>query len=189
MSTVIVLPRTHGYLALTKSGTMLSGGDTLFTSQVALDALCDHIQEAYHAPIARSCEAIETYFHTHTELPGFSESVSELLPLLFSRLQDECKHLMLKESGIVFPCIRQKALLGETCTVPPAVFEAIKETHQTLINLLQKLRQLLHNYVTQPGWPAEWVGCMQEFFALETSFHRWIYIAQSQLYPRIIKPL
>jgi iron-sulfur cluster repair protein YtfE (RIC family) len=151
--------------------------------QEALDpqGLCMLIENECQREIRTSCKQIADYLaiSPNKEVP---DPVYELVQLLFTKLQDEVEHLFLKETGIIFPAIKNA---GPDYIIPPKVPENIHQTQQGIINLLQKLRQLLNNYVVQPGWSKPWRACVNELFVLEREVHQWIYIEQSLLYPSI----
>ncbi len=151
--------------------------------QETLDApgLCNLIEKECQHEIRKSCRKITGYFSeaSTSEVP---EPVYELVQLLHAKLQDETEHLFLKETGIIFPTIKN-AQPG--FTISPKISESIYQIQQGIINLLCKLRQVLNNYVVQPGWSKEWKSCMNELFVLEREIHQWIYIEQSLLYPSI----
>ncbi|MNY78034.1 hypothetical protein D3C86_2181220 [compost metagenome] len=58
-------------------------------------------------------------------------------------------------------------------------------THELLIELLQKMRQLMHHYITHPSWSQSLKSCVNEMFQMETDVLRWIHFEQSSLYPRL----
>lgn len=151
--------------------------------QEALDpqGLCMLIENECQREIRSSCKEISDYFseESNQEVP---DPVYELVQLLFAKLQDEVEHVFLKETGLIFPAIRSA---GPGYAAPQKLPESMHQTQQGIINLLQKLRQLLNNYVVQPGWSKAWRACVNELFVLEREIHQWIYIEQSLLYPSI----
>lgn len=156
--------------------------DTTWEESLGPAALCNLIENECQREIRVSCERIALYFsaEANSELP---EPVSELVQLLYTKLQDEVQHLFLKESGLIFPAIKQKSESGSP--IEQTIPDSIHQTQKVIINLLLKLRQLLNNYVIQPGWSTEWKSCANELFVLENKIHQWIYIEQSLLYPAI----
>ncbi len=155
--------------------------DTKLQETLDPPGLCLLIENECQREIRNSCKQIAVYFsqESNKEVP---EPVHELVQLLFTKLQDEVEHLFRKESGIIFPAIKK---VGSGYTIPPKVPENIHQTQQVIVNLLLKLRQVLNNYVVQPGWGKAWRACVNEFFLLERELHQWIYIEQSLLYPSI----
>ena len=143
--------------------------------------LCDLIEKECQTDIKASCQKITHYF-SRESTKEISEPVFELVQILYVKLDDEVRHLFLKESGIIFPAIKKL----ETGTfIQHNIPDSIHQTQQIIINLLLKLRQLLNNYVTHPGCDKEWKACVNEIFLLENLIHLWIYIEQSLLYPPI----
>lgn len=153
--------------------------DTKLQETLDPKGLCILIENECQSAIRSSCKIIADYFaeNAKQELP---DPLYELVQLLFTKLQDEIEHLFRKETGLIFPAVKS-AKPGYTisCKVP----ENIHQIQQGIINLLLKLRQLLNNYVVQPGWSREWRSCVNELFVLEREVHQWIYIEQSLLYP------
>lgn len=158
-----------------------SNWDTLLQEGLSSGHLCRIIEEEYQPGILECCKKIDRYFSVEPngELPV---AVSELVQLLFTKLQDELQHFFLKESGIVFPCIKTGA---PNFSINSQLSENIHHTQKIITDLLLKLRQLLNNYVIRPVWSKEWKSCVNDFFLLENKIHQWIYIEQSLLYPAI----
>jgi iron-sulfur cluster repair protein YtfE (RIC family) len=155
--------------------------DTNLQEGLGPEALCDFIEKECQTAINTSCTKITHYFsqETNKELP---EPTFELAQILYAKLDDEVQHLFLKELGIIFPAIKNA---GPGHCIHERIPDSIQHTQQVIINLLLKLRQLLNNYVIQPGWNNEWKTCLNELFLLENLIHQWIYIEQSLLYPSI----
>lgn len=143
--------------------------------------LCELIEKRCQPEIKASLSNIEQYFSQLTDIE-IPEPDFELLQLLYTKLQDEIRHIFLKESGLIYPGIKKKHhgfFIEERAT------ETIQHTQQVIVNLLIKLRHLLNNYVVNPDSSQGWKDCVHEFFQLENEIHRWIYIEQSLLYPAI----
>jgi len=126
---------------------------------------------------------------SHPAIRELSLSVSELMQLIFSRLEDELTHLFLKESGIVFPCIKKKyqsttKLLNPS--IDSKVFENLYNTHQIIIDLTQKIHRLMNNYIIKQGWSKAWKNCVNEMSLLENKILFCIQIEEELLYPKVI---
>lgn len=163
---------------------LLQASDHSSSGLFSVQEICNHILTEYHAPILRSCNVIRTYLQQHTPISELPETVSEIVPLVFQKIEDELTHTFRKETGIVFPRIQQIQTSKDT-GLQPKVLETMLTTQQTLIQLLQKLRQLMHNYITRPDWPASLRACINEMFLLETYVLRWVHFEQSSLYPQL----
>lgn len=152
------------------------------------EGLCNLIQLEYQPEIMNSCSAIEKYLLLHPYIKELPVSVSELIQLLFTKLEDELKHLFLKESGIVFPCIKKNyqgtEKLSNDC-LDPKVFDSVHSTHQIIIGLTQRVRQLMDNYAVKSNSSKEWKDCINEMFALENKILQWVHIEQNLLYPKV----
>lgn len=161
---------------------LLQAGGHLFPGSGSIGEICRTIPSTYHTPILDSCVRIRVYLNQHASIAELPESVSEIVQLVFQKIEDELTHSFRKETGILFPYLQQQ-MGGEKILLQPKVVDAMLHTHQVLIELLQKLRQLMHHYVTHPGWPDTLKTCINEMFLLETYVLRWIHFEQSTLYP------
>jgi hypothetical protein len=64
----------------------------------------------------------------------------------------------------------------------------VLHAHQVILQLLQKERQILNNYVTCYHWDPAWAIVVNELFSIETMVHHFIHVEQSKLYPLLINP-
>lgn len=150
--------------------------------------LCNLVEFEYQAEIRIACTNIGRYMTKHPAIKELSLSVSELMQLIFSRLEDELTHLFLKESGIVFPCIKKKYHKSKQLSnsfIDPRVFENLYNTHQVIIDLTQKIHKLMNNYIIVSGWSKDWKKCVKEMSALENKILFCIQVEEELLYPRI----
>jgi iron-sulfur cluster repair protein YtfE (RIC family) len=160
-------------------------------SQDALtpEGLCNIIEYSYQAEIKQSRDKIREYLADNPQVLELSDSVSDLVHLLFQKLNDEVEHLFKKETVIIFPCIKHhyngtERIIPDRC-VENSVYRNIQGTHKIILNLLQKLRQVLDNYATDPLWSNDWKDCLNEMFNLENKIYSWIHLEQNYLYPKI----
>lgn len=160
-------------------------------SQEALtpEGLCNIIEFRYQSEISQLAGDIRVYLDENPQVTELSDSVSELVHLLFQKLSDEVAHLFKKESLIIFPCIKHhyngtERIVPTTC-VENSVYRNIQGTHKVILNLVHKLRQVLDNYSTEPSWSTGWKDCLNEMFNLENKIYNWIHLEQNYLYPKI----
>ncbi|MBW0179099.1 hemerythrin domain-containing protein [Sediminibacterium sp.] len=161
---------------------LLPAGTHIYQGSGSIGEICSAIPAAYHTPILGSCGRIRTYLDQHVSIAELPAPVFEIVQLVFQKIEDELTHAFRKETGIVFPYLQQQMGDGKVL-LQPKVLDTMLHTHQVLIELLQKLRQLVHHYVTHPAWPDALKGCINEMFLLETHVLRWIHFEQSVLYP------
>ncbi len=161
---------------------LLQAGGQIFPGAGSIGEICRTIPSTYHMPILDSCGRIRMYLDQHASIAELTEPVSEIVQLVFQKIEDELTHSFRKETGIVFPYIQQQ-MGEEKVLLQPKVVDTMLHTHQVLIELLQKLRQLMHHYVTHPSWPDSLKNCINEMFLLETHVLRWVHFEQSTLYP------
>jgi len=167
---------------------MLSQLESLSSNALTLEGVCELIEKKYHAGINKSCFIIDQFLTEHPQQRSGSSTSSELVDLLFHKLRDELTHIFLKESGILFMCIKKKCknLTRQQCgCLDSKVVESVFKTHQVVINITQKLRHILNNYNVPNHCSVEWKACINEFFQLENMILQWIHIEQNFLYPKI----
>jgi iron-sulfur cluster repair protein YtfE (RIC family) len=153
------------------------------------EGLCNLIEFRYQTEIKQLTDKINSFLDENVQITELSDSVSELVHLLFRKLNDEVDHLLKKETLIIFPCIKHhydgiEKIIPTSC-VENTVYKNIQGTHRVILNLVQKIRQVLDNYQTDPGWSKEWRDCLDEMFTLENRIYNWIHLEQNYLYPKV----
>ena len=151
--------------------------------------LCKLITLEYHPEILTLCTNIDNYFNDHPCTVEIPIATSELTHLLFNKLYDEVKHLFLKETGIVFPCIIKKytgrdKTSNKNC-LDSKVSETVHQNQEVIIDLIEKIRALLNGFIIEPEWGKELKKCIARLFILETKILEWIHIEQKFLYPKV----
>lgn len=163
--------------------------ETVSQELLTPDGLCSLILKEYHPSIGESCRKIESFLLSNQYGKDISIPLSELIHLIFMKLNDEIKHFFLKESGIIFPAIKKNSKIKtgkETGHfLQPTAIESIHQRQQVITNLLQKLRHLLQDYNIQPAWHKDWKECVNEMFQLESKVYQWIHVEGSLLYPKL----
>jgi iron-sulfur cluster repair protein YtfE (RIC family) len=171
---------------------LLNNSDTISNELLSPQGLCSLIELEYHPSINTSLRKVEDYLISNAYGKELSIPISELIHLVFMKLADELQHFFLKESGIIFPaiCKNEKAIQAKEPgqhQLQNALLETVQQRQQIIVNLLQKMRQLLHDYNIHSEWSIEWQVCVNEMFLLETKIYQWIHIEGSLLYPKLIK--
>jgi iron-sulfur cluster repair protein YtfE (RIC family) len=171
---------------------LLNNSDTVSNELLSPQGLCSLIELEYHPSINTSLRKVEDYLISNAYGKELSIPISELIHLVFMKLADELQHFFLKESGIIFPaiCKNEKAIQAKEPgqhQLQNALLETVQQRQQIIVNLLQKMRQLLHDYNIHSEWSIEWQVCVNEMFLLETKIYQWIHIEGSLLYPKLIK--
>ncbi len=161
-------------------------------SQEALtpEGLCNLIEMDFIPDIQLSLEDIQKYFdkNIHTKADPVS---AELVALMFIKLKDELDHLFRKEKGILFPFIKQSFAgtmrVGKSKGIDAKVIDSLNKTQKGIIQLLQKMRQVLNNYSPLSYSTPEWKDCVNDMFELENKIFQWIHIEQTLLYPKVVE--
>jgi iron-sulfur cluster repair protein YtfE (RIC family) len=153
-----------------------------------IESMCDDIVTSYHTPIMVACKAVSIFLQSNNIIKDFAPKNTELLQLLHQKLEDELSHLFLKESGIIFPSVKIKAAQHAATLLASSVLDLVVQSHARILQLLQKERQILNNYVTSNKWDASWINIVNELFNLESLVQRYIHLEQSKIYPLLINP-
>jgi hypothetical protein len=163
--------------------------DDNFTNNLTPEKLCNIIELEYQPEILNLCANINNYFSNHPFSKQIPLANSEIAYLLFIKLHDELKHLFLKETGIVFPCIikyftKHQLLMNENF-LDGKVSEAVHKSQAVIIDLIEKIRSILNGFSIDSEWDKELKKCFARLFILETKILEWIHIEQKFLYPRV----
>jgi len=168
---------------------LIKQNDTVPNESLTPEGLCSLILKEYHPSIGESCRKIESFLLSNQYGKDISIPLSELIHLIFMKLNDEIKHFFLKESGIIFPAIKKNTKNKTSKEIghllQKSALESIHQRQQVITNLLQKLRHLLQDYNIQPSWHKDWKECVNEMFQLESQVYQWIHLEGSLLYPKI----
>jgi iron-sulfur cluster repair protein YtfE (RIC family) len=147
--------------------------------------LCDVLETKYHAEIKQSCRIIKQYLLENEEIRDVRGSVSDLVHLMFYKLDDEINKFLLKEKREIFPLMIQAFEEGQ-CEMDEDEIESIKETHLLILKIVQRLRQLLCNYVVKPAWSNWFKECVCEFYRLENKIYKWIHLKENYLFTKVV---
>jgi iron-sulfur cluster repair protein YtfE (RIC family) len=149
-------------------------GDSIVPSD-----LCHQIEQECQPELLSICKDLTEYFSRQDHW-GFSDPIAEMVQLVFFKMEDEMKHLLLKEKNLIFPGIKSKQRLF---VLSPAAWKYIEHTQRVIAALIEKIRHLLNHFQTKPTCSREWQHCVQQFFQLEKKIHQWIFVEQNILYP------
>lgn len=155
--------------------------------EYSTEELCTLIAGQYHSGITEACNYLQEHVLHNTYILSLPDTNVELAHVLFIKMQDELKHLFLKESGILFPCIRKHFSGSDACNAPRctkySVITTITEQHLQILSLFNRIKRLLLMddalYISNVSLKA----CRDHFMALEADMRQWMYIEQTLLFP------
>jgi iron-sulfur cluster repair protein YtfE (RIC family) len=145
--------------------------------------LCDVLETKYHAEIKHSCRIIKQYLLENEEIKDVRGSVSDLVHLMFYKLNDEINSFLLKEKRELFPLIIEAIEEGEW-EIDEREIESMRETHLLILKIVQRMRELLCNYVVKPTWSREFKEFVCEFYRLENNICKWIHLKENHLFTK-----
>lgn len=138
--------------------------------------LCSYLDERYYAQIINDLSTTEKYlldFSSTEDSPTL-----DLVIALFYKLQNEVKQLFVKDRLLLFPHIITKKISSISLT-------PINIIHQRILTLLQKIRELMNNYIQQPNWSSGYKICCNELYGVEQLIHYVLYVKENYLWTRI----
>ncbi len=138
--------------------------------------ICHYLDDRYYSQIIQNFEKAKKYI---TELPEKEYSTSlELVITLFHKLQLEVNQLFIKDRILLFPYVVNPQSLSISLT-------PINTIHQRIIMLLQKIRELMNNYVQKPAWSSAYKIFCNELYGLEQLIHYVFYVKENYIWTRI----
>lgn len=138
--------------------------------------LCHYLDDRYYSQILQNFETAQKYI---TELPEIEYTPSlDLVITLFHKLQLEVKQLFVKDRILLFPHV----VTQQSISISLAPINII---HQRIIILLQKIRELMNNYVQKPLWSSTYKIFCNELYGLEQLIHYVLYVKENFIWTRI----
>lgn len=146
-------------------------------SDFEVGELCQYLEDRHYVQVLEDFETTGRYL---MQLQPESEEtkVIELLNALFNKLHVEVKQLFVKDRILLFPHVKYHA-------EKEISLEPINQVHQRIIDLLQKMRGLMNNYVQQPKWTNQFKICCNELYALEQNIQHILYIKENFLWTKV----
>ena len=123
------------------------------TQELSPAELCNYIQHNYYNTIKEQLQATHQYTDRVINDPHDTDQ-AELLTLLFLRLEDETLQMMRNDELVIFPLI-QGDYNDKKCSARKLPTGMIQQMHLKIMTLLEKIRQLLNNYLAKPEWNDE----------------------------------
>lgn len=138
--------------------------------------ICHYLDDRYYSQIIQNFDKTQKYIE---ELPETDYSPTlEVVITLFHKLQLEVNQLFIKDRILIFPHVIKKQ--STSISLVP-----INIIHQRIIVLLQKIRELMNNYVQQPAWSSAYNIFCNELYGLEQLIHYVFYVKENFIWTRI----
>lgn len=146
------------------------------------EELCNYLEHKVYGSIR---QLLQTCHHYNGQLHTMEKDVpSDLLGLVFMRLQDETQQMMRNDELIIFPLIRNDKGT-RPCPARKLPVEMMRQMHQKILQLLEKIRMLSNNYIAKPGWSSAYKIYCSELFSLEQQLQQAIYIKENVLLEKV----
>jgi len=147
-----------------------------------LDALINHILEAYHVPLYTELPRLEQMARKVYDVhgPKDRERLNAIKNLVIA-LKDDLDPHMVKEERVLFPWIKS----GQGASAGAPVRMMLAE-HDAVGEMLVQLRELTHDYAIPEGACATWTALWQGLQWLERELHEHIHLENNVLFPRAL---
>jgi regulator of cell morphogenesis and NO signaling len=160
-----------------------------------LDFLIDYIINNHHKYVSRMLPVISANVQKVALVHGKNLPGTIQVAKIFSAIEQEMKHHMMKEERILFPHI--KYLLqnkNENLRVDPPYFGTIKSPiammeneHQSAGNGMYEIRSLTNNYAVPPDACNTFKVSLQELKEFEEDLHKHVHLENNILFPRAVE--
>ncbi|MEP7109116.1 MAG: hypothetical protein ABI760_14075 [Ferruginibacter sp.] len=154
---------------------------------LSVKVLCNEVESQYHLQIKQGSNHIVTYLQKNKHLENLFPSVSELLHIIYFKLRYEIKQCILQEKRTLFPLIIT-ATAKDTLQLRD-VIEPIRKTHVHILELVEKLRQILSRYEIEPVHSGEFKNFINELRNLENNICKWILVEEDLIFPKVYSDL
>lgn len=146
-------------------------------------ALCSYIEEKHYMPIGHSLTMLVELLGKLQQSSSDAPKV-ELLGLLFNRLKEEAEQAIRNDTLIIFPVI--KNVEGDKpCAARKLPVEMMRLSHKKIMSLLEKQRQLAHNYICKPEWSVDFRMFCEALYGFEQHLQQAVFIKENVLLPKI----
>jgi regulator of cell morphogenesis and NO signaling len=149
--------------------------------EAPLPELVDHILTAYHRPLDRDLQGIETMARRVCRVHSAKDPrLAEVLKVYLG-LRAELEQHMLKEERILFPMIL--AGHGAGAGGPISVME---REHDQAAAALRRLRALTDGHIPPPDACTTWRALLAALADFEREMHEHVHLENQMLFPRAL---
>jgi regulator of cell morphogenesis and NO signaling len=160
-----------------------------------LDFLAEYIINNHHKYVNRMLPVIYAHTQKVASVHGANHPETKEIAKIFSAVNQEMKHHMMKEEKILFPHINHLVLTGRngakaerpyfgTIKNPIAMMEA---EHQSAGDGMFEIRNLTNNFTPPPDACNTYRICFQELKEFEEDLHRHVHLENNILFPKAIE--
>ena len=146
-------------------------------------ALCDHIEERYHAALRRDVPplilAARKVERVHADKPAVPKGLEAVLSQFFAEME---RH-MNKEEHVLFPMLR-RGTHGETMFMPITMMEKEHDTHR---EALRDIREITHDLHAPDHACATWRALYDGLVAMEAELMEHIHLENNILFSRALR--
>jgi iron-sulfur cluster repair protein YtfE (RIC family) len=144
--------------------------------------LCNHLQRDFYRDIKGLLEAVNLCM-SKVEEEGIQGNW-QMVGLLFTKLDAETQQMIRYDEQIVFPLIRN-GFSEKNYKEGQLPAQMMQQMTIRILNLLEKTRKLLNNYLPGSGWKDCLLDTCNNLFRLEQLLQQSIYYKENYLVPKV----
>ncbi|RPI73161.1 MAG: iron-sulfur cluster repair di-iron protein [Ignavibacteriales bacterium] len=159
-----------------------------------LDFLIDYIINNHHCYVSRMLPVISAHTQKVAMVHGENHPETKKIAEIFSAVNSEMRHHMMKEERILFPHI--KILEGTSIDVPAdkpyfgtikKPIEMMEAEHQSAGNGMFDIKELTNNYTPPADACTTYKVTFQELKEFEEDLHRHVHLENNILFPKAVQ--
>lgn len=141
--------------------------------------ICDFMSARVHKDISTLLENIQQAFNEGENL--FSQTDhTQILPLLFTQLKDECSQLLRLESHAFFPFLKANLKAGKI-EVNEKTAERLFHYQELILALFYRIKLSMNNFLGKDPYLSGEQIIINDLAALEILLLDWIYLVQNKI--------
>lgn len=153
--------------------------------ELSATTLCEYIEVKFHARIRLSLSVVKLYINNNYPCNCNCSTQFSLIGLLFSKLEEEVEAIFKKEEIVLFPLIKEHEHRHIATQLREGFTTSLENYHRKIVQMLDKLHKLSHNYIVHFEAAPEKKLCVEELFYLQQELLDWMRLEESVLFPKI----
>jgi regulator of cell morphogenesis and NO signaling len=161
--------------------------------ELKLDELIDYIINNHHLYVNKMLPVISAHTQKIASVHGANHPETKKIAEIFSAVNSEMKHHMMKEEKILFPHIKVLVRNNNGRTTDKPYFGTIKNPiammeaeHQSAGDGMKEIRELANNFTPPPDACETYKITFKELKDFEEDLHRHIHLENNILFPGAI---
>lgn len=162
-------------------------------SHLDAPALCEHLVATHHAYLTAELPRLAALVDKIVGVHGERHPELADVAALFHELRADLEPHLRKEEQVLFPMIRELAAAVANGAAPPTFhcgslanpISVMLVEHETVGELLERLRATTHDYLTPTDGCASYRACFDGLAQLEADTHLHVHKENNRLFPLV----